>query len=376
MFVLDCGKNSSTLYNSDLDTNPSDQPPSEESLQYLSHENVLELHKTLPSGSQLFCEYAHLGCPRKSRSKAQPFTEEQLLELYNNLEEAGISLLLTPQQSTPRAQNRSRLPKSDENDPKSICLLLKEYPEISLMKPPRSFSLSDKRRESYEWIDESNVILNNQRGEDYNPENPLYQFIVNHAKEIFDDLPVLVEDAFSKKGDTRFKSNNKNRGPNEQRGGINVKEVKLSQFYSVLCQMMNEEGELRFRDGTDQQLAGWKFVKRYAIRMSPFHLKGGVARSNLYYHGLRHWVSRKAAEELGMTKKAFLAKRRGGYYDSDTDRYVEPMTHKEEQTYLKYRRQYCKAVKLLYIKCKQIIEREYDLPKKENGVHGLIPVLV
>ena len=140
---------------------------------------------------------------------------------------------------------------------------------------------------------------------------------------------------------------------------------------------MNDEGKLRFRmvEGK-QELAGWKFVKRYAIRMSPFHLKGGVARSNLYYHGLRNWVAKKCAEELGMTTKAFKAKKRGGYTDSDTGKYVEPMTHEEEQTYLKYRRQYCKAVKLLFIKCKEVIEREYNLLETNNGVQFLIPALV
>ena len=110
--------------------------------------------------------------------------------------------------------------------------------------------------------------------------------------------------------------------------------------------------------------------------MTPHHLKGGVARSNIYYHGVRHWVAKKAAEQLGMTSKAFKSKRRGGYMDSETGKYVEPMTHEEEQAYLKYRRQYCKAVKLLFIKCKEIIEREYNLSETNNGVQNLIPALV
>ena len=374
MYVLDCGQNASTLYNPALDTNPDDQPPSPESLMHLSHEDVLELHKTLPNGSQLRCEYAHGGCPRRRRSKAQPFTEEQLLNWYNDLESANISLLLTPQQSTPRAQNRSRLPKSDENDPKSIYLLLRDYPEMSLMKPPTSFDPSNKRLESYAWVDESNLILNNQRGEDYDASNPLYAFLLTHANEIIENP--LVEDAFSKEGSARYKSNNKKREANQQKGDINIKQLKLSQIYAVLCQLMNDEGKLRFRmvEGK-QELAGWKFVKRYAIRMSPFHLKGGVARSNLYYHGLRNWVAKKCAEELGMTTKAFKAKKRGGYTDSDTGKYVEPMTHEEEQTYLKYRRQYCKAINLLFIKCKEVIEREYNLLETNNGVHLLIPTL-
>ena len=366
MYVLDCGKNSSTLYNSELDTNPCYKPPSKESLTYLSHSQVLDLHKHLPRGSQLRCEYAHLGCPRKKRSKAQPFTEGELLNFYNNLRNTGIELRLTPQQSTPRAINRSRLPKSDENDPKSIFLLLEDYPEISLMNPPMSFELSDKRQESYDWVEESNIILNNQRGEDYKEDNPLYLFVISNIEKMFNDNPIL-EECFSDEDKSRFKRNSKKRPDNQQSGNINPKGLKLNQIYAVLCQLMDEEGNLRFRKSTDE-LAGWGFIKRYALKMTPFHLKGGVARSNLYWHGMRHYISKKASADLGITKKSFMAKKRGGYYDSETGKYVEPMSMLAEQEFLRYRQRYCEAIKVLYIACKQALEKEHDL---NNRVHTL-----
>ena len=373
MYVLDCGKNASVLYNSELDTNADNQPPSPESWEELKNSDVLNLHKVLPRGSQLRCEDPHLGCPRRRRSKAQPWNEDELLEYYDNLEEAGIELRLTPAKSTPRAQNRARLPKSDENDAKSIYLLLRDYPEIELKKPVLSFEPSKQRLESYAWVDESNLILNNQRSDDYSKDNCLYIFLCKHAQEIFDDLPSLVEDVFTKDNNARYKKNDKRREAHQQKGHINFNNLKYSQIYSVLCQLLDDENNLRLRD--DGQLAGWKFIKRFAIKMTPHHLKGGVARSNIYYHGVRHWVAKKAAEQLGMTSKAFKSKRRGGYMDSETGKYVEPMTHEEEQAYLKYRRQYCKAVKLLFIKCKEIIEREYNLSETNNGVQKLIPAL-
>tara|TARA_A100001391_G_scaffold40370_1_gene22627 strand:- start:570 stop:1706 length:1137 start_codon:yes stop_codon:yes gene_type:complete len=377
MYVLDCGKNASVLYNSELDTNADNQPPSPESCEELKNSDVLNLHKVLPRGSQLRCEDPHLGCPRRRRSKAQPWHDYELLEFYNNLEEAGIELRLTSAKSTPRAQNRSKLPKSDENDAKSIYLLLRDYPEIKLKKPAPSFELSKKRSESYEWVDESNLILNNQRGDDYDTGNPLYEFLVTHANEILENP--LIEDAFTKDGCARYKSNNKNREAHQQKGHININQLKLAQIYAVLCQLINDEGELRFREET-QQLAGWKFIKRFGIKMSPHHFKGGVARSNLYFHGLRHWVAKKATEELGVRRhKAFKDIKRGGYFEKKngvpTGKYIEPMTHEEEQAYLKYRRQYCKAVKLLFIKCKEILEREYNLLETNNGVQKLIPAL-
>lgn len=361
MYVLDCGKNSSTLYNSEDDT-----------CKVISHQEVLDLPNTLPEWSNIICEYAHLGCPREAKSKAQPFTGDQLLKLYKDFEKRNIKLRLFPQQSTPRAQNYSQLPKSDLNDPKSIYLLLKDFPKISLMTPPEKFGISKLRQESYDFKDETNFILNIARKQDYDPSNANFKFLEKHATEIFNNLPKFVEDAFSKKGSFRFKKGNKNK--KYEAGDINFNQMKLSQIYSILCLLQDYDGNLRLREKTGR-LAGWKFIKNYVLCMSPFHLKGGVARSNLYFHGLRHWVSRKAAEELGVTKKYFVSKRRGGYYKSEDGAYVEPFTTLEDDIYLKYRRQYCKAVKLLYIECKRILEREYNLLETNNGVQELIPAL-
>ena len=91
LFVLDCGKNSSTLYN-----------PVTNMVTVISHEEVLNLHDTLPEGSTLVCEYSHLGYSRREKSLSQPFTAEELLGLYKDLKDNGITLKLFPQKSTPR----------------------------------------------------------------------------------------------------------------------------------------------------------------------------------------------------------------------------------------------------------------------------------
>ena len=92
VFVLDCGKNSATLYN-----------PITNEVTTLSHEEVLELYKKLPEGSTLVSENSHLGTPRRKRSLSQPFTAEQLLGFYENCNNNNISIKLFPQKSTPRA---------------------------------------------------------------------------------------------------------------------------------------------------------------------------------------------------------------------------------------------------------------------------------
>lgn len=347
MFVLDCGRNSSILYDAAND-----------SIIKMSHAEVLKLHEKLPRGSKLRCEYAHLGCPRKKRSKAQPFTAQELLTLYDNLTTAGIELLLTPHQATPRAQNYSRLPKSDENDARSIYKLLKDFPQMDrcLMKPPKSFDQCPIRAESYELLAETNDILNEIRRHDYDDDNIFCQFLKEHIEEIFSDP--LIEDAFSKTGSARFKKNNK----------VNYNQLKTAQIYSLLALLLDDSGNPRIREKTGN-LVNWKFAKKYLIRCTPFHFRGGVCRSNLYYHGLRHWVSRKAAEELGVSKKSFLSKRRGGYTNEDGD-YVEPFTKEEDKLFVKYREEYCKRIRLLFRKLRDIVYRE----KIDNGIQGFISI--
>ena len=113
--------------------------------------------------------------------------------------------------------------------------------------------------------------------------------ILHKCKNIFIDFDGVIVDSNKfkekaiEKSIFKLSGNNKKREANQQKGDINIKQLKLSQIYAVLCQLMNDEGKLRFRmvEG-EQELAGWKFVKRYAIRMSPFHLKGGGWAENGY----------------------------------------------------------------------------------------------
>lgn len=358
MYVIDCGFKQSTIYNSDK----YDETGEHDEVKTISHEDVLSLPQELPTGSTVVCEYAHLGCPRKEKSLAQVFTEGELLNLYEGFESNDITLKLFPQQSTPRACNYSKLFKSDTNDPKAIYKLLKDFPQISLMIPPKNFEPSAKREESYEWVEDSNLELNKARAgiDKYKHEDDCnHQFLMEHYQEMYDKLS---EDARSTFGFELYKKGNKNKGI--KKGDIKLTELKRAQIFSVLVQFQGYDGNLRFREGT-KDFAGWKFIKRYAIKMTPFHFKGGVARSNLYYHGMRNWGAIKMAEELGVETKSIKKKRRGGYFRKEDDTYVEPYTPEEDRLFLKYRAKYCRSVKELFSLCKEIHSR---------GVHTDIPV--
>lgn len=384
-YVLDCGKNGATIH--DAAANPiesradishlSDDPATQPTVETISHDEVLKLPEDLPRGSTIVCEYAHLGCPRRKRSLAQPFSEDQLLDLYKRFEDNDITLKLFPQQSTPRAVNYAKgildLPgikykkpwvKTDLNDPISLHLFLRDFPDVSLMNPPRSFEPSAKREESYEWKMDSDMYLNILRAG--NEKYPIREgdFLSNNMQLIYDTVSETCRSAF---GFKLFKVNSNG----NKKGDINLKSIKNAQLYAVLVQLLDDEGNPRIRKSTGK-LPSWKFIKRYSIKMTPFHFKGGVARSNLYYHGMRNWGAAQMAEELG--DKSVKQRRRGGYTKREGNKeYVKGYSPEEDLLFVKYRKQYCDAVRELFRVFKDIIEKDevqVSIPKVAKDIIG------
>ena len=357
-YVLDCGMNTATLFTAKTGE-----------VEMISHPAVLNLPEELPRGSTIVCEYAHLGCPRKKRSLSQPFEDYRLLDLYERFEEKGITLKLFPQFSTPRAGNYAikvtgdiTRKKSDMTDPENIYFLLRDFPEISLMNPPKSFELSDIRAESYEWVADSNMYLNPARTCKYAGEetSPLGNFISKNIQQIYESVSETCRSAFN------IEVAKVNRGECKK-GQVKVNALRNTQIYSILIQLLDADGNPRVRKSTGK-LPSWKFIKRYSIKMTPFHLKGGVARSNLYHHGVHNWVSTQIANELGVKPKSIKSKSRGGYINDDDKKnpvYVEGFNEEENRLFRKYRTQYCNAVRELFRAFKDIIEKD--------GVHLSIP---
>ena len=364
MYVLDFGL-TIVMYNSNDDTT-----------QTLSREEFLKIPETLPVNSQLVSEYAHLGCPRKTRSRAQLFTAEELQAFYKSCEYHGIELGLFPQQLTGRARNHSQLPKNDSNDAKAIYLLLKDYPGIELMHPPENFDTSAKRQEAYDFKAVTNENLNLTRGLGKKgylmDDDAISLFMRGNIEEVILGLSDNAKKVFGLTDTDRYKESKKNPFPK-----INFNTcAKISQIYSVITLLLDVDGNQRLRKCTGQ-LPGWKFVKRYAIGMTPFHLKGGVCRSNLYHHGIKNWVIMNLQRDLQTTRKVLQKKRRGGRRDADL-KFVpgSQFTKKEDDLVLKYRRIYCKAIKELYVVCKKILENNAGVQlviPSTDGVHPLIP---
>lgn len=321
----------------------------------LTKSELLSAIAKMPPGSFLVGEYAHFGVPRVGLSMAQPFTEEELNDIYYRCKNRGIIFRLFPQMSTSRALNYSNLKKMEsvkdpDPDAEAIWNLLSDYPEISLMKTPVKFDVDFKRQEGYKRIKKLNRELNLIRGAGKNGYmqkiDANWQFLKNNlddiAGEVVDGKIVNSElspetlSAFNLGLDGRYKKT----------GKINFNQIKIAQVYTILAILQNYDGTKKVRESTNE-LPGWKFVKKYVIRMSPFHLKGGLPRSNIYWHGLKNWVANKAG-----TKGLY----RAGYCPKDSNKWIKKMSSDQEQKYLKYRRLYCKAIKELYCAFKRRLE--------------------
>ena len=85
-----------------------------------------------------------------------------------------------------------------------------------------------------------------------------------------------------------------------------------------------------------------EFIKKYVLAMSPFHFKGGVARSNIYYHGLKNYAQ-SSAKEVGILLNG---KNRGEFNEE------------EDKFFIKSRTKYVNAIKELFLLFREMLENE------------------
>ena len=64
----------------------------------------------------------------------------------------------------------------------------------------------------------------------------------------------------------------------------------MTLIYTMGCTVYDLEGEVICR--YENKIPGWNFIKRFVLCSSPNHRKGGVARSNIWYHAFKNYVMR------------------------------------------------------------------------------------
>tara|TARA_B100001094_G_C18132663_1_gene773176 strand:- start:287 stop:1432 length:1146 start_codon:yes stop_codon:yes gene_type:complete len=359
--VVDCGTNKSTVY-----------VVADNNVITLAHDELLNYLTNLPSGSFVYGEQSHLGCPRGKFSLSQPYKAELLLDLYETLESNGVKLRFFPQKSTPRACAYAGLPKNDDTDPIAIYTLVKDFPKIleSSMKPPKTFGLSPVRKESYDYKSYTDLYINMARVHLYTEDN-LSKWLLENIDHIYDNMSSDARSVFSKGSSstskgvvTKYREIRKIKA-GENKGKINPNTVSMQALYAVACTIIDYDGNVRVRESTGE-MAGWKYVKKYIIRMSPYHFKGGVARSNLYHHGMKNWT-KWMAEQEGFNIKGSVgkAKSRGGFFHTDAKKKGQKIedsqfTKEEDDIYLKYRKVYCDCIREVWQLIRDMKQQDQD----------------
>ena len=261
----------------------------------LPQENLINLNiPELRKGDTLVVECAHLREAHRF-TLAQPFDYDQLEELKKNANEKGITILLFPQKSTPKARKLAGVEsdaKTDEIDTKAIAqFLLKDQSAFYSLKeffPKRLDSFKNEISSTVEYIKECNADINPAKSSEYgfgkiDYEDEVSKWIKKYALRLVEYLDADREliDAiglgFDKKG--------------------NVKVLVPNRVYTLVHSILRPNGELRVRPDVGK-VPNWKYIKANYLGCKPYHMNQGVAASNY-----KHWMRRAVSEYAYPGKK-------------------------------------------------------------------------
>jgi hypothetical protein len=298
LFVLDCGSRGGTFFY-DVETDNAAELP---------NENVINLEiPGLQSGDTIVIEDAHIRT-RERLSLAQPFSYDELCRFKRNADSRGVTIKLFPQMSTPKARDfAGGVDKTDINDIQAIASYLEARPSvIQTLKNFQPVTL-DEYRSTKEgiWLDKDSLSedINTARNYAYGcPKSGDYndgvtRWIDTHINDIYIRLSDAQREMLSMV--VKFKGKDNER--------IDYNRTRL---YTLLATLIKPDGAKRLRSDVGK-LPFWKYVKENYFGMSPYHMKGGVAASNVKYHWRRH------ASGFAKTKRADIIA--DGRYQEFTD---------------------------------------------------------
>ena len=269
----------------------------------------------LKKGDILVVECAHLRESHKM-TMAQPLSWEQLNNLNQNAEERGVTILLFPQKSTPKARKLSGYESqktnakfqklygisTDEADTRSIAnFLLKDNNALSSLKkfsPTRLADFQTKNASIFEYVNQCNEDINPAKtlgygfDKDNDYEDEISKWIKKYALRITDYLDGDLEliEAIGLKFDKK---------------GV-IKVDVPNRIYTLVHSILRPNGELRIRPDRaklnideKKKVPNWKYTKEHYLGCKPFHMNQGVAASNY-----KHWMRRAVSDYAAPNKKS------------------------------------------------------------------------
>ena len=248
----------------------------------------------LESGDILVVECAHL---RESHrfTMAQPFNWKQLNDLKQNAEKRGVTILLFPQKSTPKARKLAGIKvddKTDESDTRAIAnFLLNDSRAFSSLKKFNPKKLKDFQQENnfiFDYIQECNADINpaKTRGYGFNKNDDYSDAVSEWIKKYYIQL-------VSELGDEELVSAI---GIKKTTRGYKVD--KENRIYTLVHSILRPDGKIRVRPDVGK-LPNWKFIKAHYLGCKPYHMNQGVCASNY-----KHWMRRAVSEYAFPGKKS------------------------------------------------------------------------
>ena len=272
----------------------------------LPEQNLIDLDiPELKKGDTLIVECAHLREAHKM-TMAQPFNWEQLNNLKQNAEERGVTILLFPQKSTPKARKLSGYEvqkdnakfkklygiSTDEADTRSIAnFLLNDTRAFSALKkfnPERLKDFQEKNNFIFNFIKECNEDISpaKTRGYGFDKNDDYSDAVSEWIKKYHTQLVsrLLDEELVSIIGIKKTKK------------GYSVD--KVNRIYTIVHSILRPNGELRLRHDVNLP-PNWQYVKAHYLGCKPFHMNQGVCASNY-----KHWMRRAVSEFVFPGKKS------------------------------------------------------------------------
>ena len=298
LFILDCGARGGTFFYDAANDKAAELP----------NEDVINLNiPGLQDGDTIVIEDAHVRT-RERLSKAQPFSLNELRLFNKNANKRNVSIRLFPQMSTPKARDfAGGVEKNDINDVQAIAAYLQAQPNImKTLKHFKPVSLDEYRSDKGSiWEDKDCLSedINNARSFAYGDpkagdfSDAVTEWIDANIKDLYNKLTEHEQEMLQMK--IVYKGKPKER--------IDYNRGRL---YTCVATLIRAEGGLRLRSDVGK-VPFWKYVKDNYFGMTPYHMKGGVAASNVKYHWRRH------ASGYAKTKRTAIIE--GGKYQDFTE---------------------------------------------------------
>lgn len=240
----------------------------------VSADNARSAILDIRPGSLVVAESAHLATPRTISSLSQPFSAEELLDLYRSARAGGVTIKLFPHYHSgtrARAWSAGRFPgvhssdKTDAADAMALALYVSTCNAVSLADPPDSFARDPKRDYGRAVRDYSTVSLNAERTTAY---------LGKHFPSVID----LGNSVYTKRG----------------------RLIGEKACYSIASMIVTDIDGCPFMFARNGKPPGLGLWWRYVARMTPWHHKAGIARSNLMRHAFRTFL-KKFGKRNGVT---------------------------------------------------------------------------